>query len=109
MLDYIEKTDNQLDKLILGLPYYGYDWPVEDELINSETTGYGIARIYSDAKTMSEQYGYNYSDDSQSAWFNYNNSAWHQCLYDDSLSLSTKYEYIKSDTIDSFGAIVVTE
>ena len=103
MLDYIDKTDNQLDKLILGLPYYGYDWPVEDELINSETTGYGIARIYSDAKTMSEQYGYNYSDDSQSAWFNYNNSAWHQCWYDDSLSLSTKYEYIKTLDIKGVG------
>ena len=28
--DYIDKTNGQLDKLILGLPYYGYDWPVEN-------------------------------------------------------------------------------
>ena len=42
--DYLDKTNNQTDKLVLGLPYYGYDWPVVNDLINSETTGYGTAR-----------------------------------------------------------------
>ena len=103
MSDYINKTDNQLDKLILGLPYYGYDWPVENEVINSESIGYGVARIYSDAESMSGQYGFNYHNDSHSPLFSYNNNDWHQCWYDDSLSLSAKYEYIKELNINGMG------
>ena len=103
MSDYINKTENQLDKLILGLPYYGYDWPVENGVINSETTGFGVAKVYSEAESMSNQYGYNYSEDSQSPWFSYNSNSWYQCWYDDSLSLSSKYEYVKELNINGIG------
>jgi len=101
--DYINKTNNQLDKLVLGLPYYGYDWPVENTSMNSETTGPGVAKVYSEAQSMSNQYGYSYSQDSHSAWFNYYNNSWHQCWYDDSLSLSTKYQYAKNVELQGVG------
>ena len=52
--DYLSKTNNQSNKLILGLPYYGYDWPVETSIINSNTTGNGVARTYSNAQDMSD-------------------------------------------------------
>ena len=39
--DYLSKTNNQNDKLILGLPYYGYNWPVLNEQINSFTIDLG--------------------------------------------------------------------
>jgi spore germination protein len=104
MYDYISKTNNQLDKLILGLPYYGYDWPVQNNSQNSETIGYGVAKIYSQAELMSDIYGYNYNQDSHAPWFSYNyDNSWYQCWYDDSLSLANKYDYIKNLNIQGAG------
>ena len=101
--DYIAKTNGQLDKLILGLPYYGYDWPVINDDMNSETTGSGIARFYSDAQDMSEYYGHSFDYLSNAPWFSYNTNNWQQCWYDDSLSISTKYEYAKEIDLKGVG------
>ena len=58
--DYIDKTNGQLGKLILGLPYYGYDWPVVSSIIGASTTGYGTAKTYSEAESLTQQYEYNW-------------------------------------------------
>ena len=92
--DYIEKTQNQLDKIILGLPYYGYDWPVQDNIINSETTGYGSARFYEESVQLFSEWGYNVDNQSNSQWIPYESELeWRQSWYDDSLSLSIKYQF----------------
>ena len=101
--DYVNKTNGQLDKLILGLPYYGYDWPVLNDNINSETTASGIARFYSDAKEMSDSYGYSFDYLSNAPWFSYNTNNWQQCWYDDSLSISAKYNYTKESDLKGVG------
>ena len=101
--DYIEKTNGQLDKLILGLPYYGYDWPVETQFINSETTGSGSAILYSSAQGLSDYYTYNYDQPTESIWFPYMDTSWRQCWYDDSLSLSIKYQYAKDLNLNGVG------
>jgi len=101
--DYINKTNGQLDKIILGLPYYGYDWPVENSNINSNTTGNGSARIYSDASMMSQNYGNLWDASSSSVWFTYQQSNWQQCWYDDSLSLSNKYQFAIDRNLSGVG------
>ena len=100
--DYINKTNGQLDKLILGLPYYGYDWSVESSTSNSTTTP-GVARIYTNAISISNEYGYNYNDESHSAWVGYYDDNWQQCWYDDSSSLSNKYQYAKNENLKGIG------
>ena len=101
--DYIDKTSGQYDKIILGLPYYGYDWPVVDNSINSQTTDYGVARTYASAQLISEEYGNNWDGSSNSVWIPYQNSNWQQCWYDDSLSLSNKYQFAKDNNLQGVG------
>ena len=101
--DYLIKTNNQRDKLILGLPYYGYDWPVLDNIINSETTSQGIAKTYEQATAMQQVYGNNYSNESNAPWITYNTTNWHQCWYEDSLSISSKYRYAKNNNLAGVG------
>ena len=101
--DYLDKTNNQTDKLILGLPYYGYDWPVVNDMINSETLGYGTPRTYAEAKNLSQLHGNFWNELSTSAWFTYSNSQWRQTWYDDSLSLSLKYQFAKEKNLKGIG------
>ena len=101
--DYINKTEGQLDKLILGLPYYGYDWPVEDALINSNTTGSGDAKTYEQAISMANTYGYLYDEPTNAPWISYNINNWQQCWYDDSLSISIKYKFAKDNGLKGVG------
>ena len=101
--DYVNKTNNQLDKLILGLPYYGYDWPVVSSLENANTSGSGEAKTYTQANNMANIYGSSYNETSNAPWISYNDSNWQQCWYDDSLSISIKYEYAKSSNLAGVG------
>ena len=102
--DYIQKTDSQLDKIILGLPYYGYDWPVVDNSPNSFTTGSGLAQTYSLAEPMAQNFGYIWNNESNTAWFSYQDALeWRQCWYDDSLSLSHKYQFAIDNQLSGVG------
>ena len=101
--DYINKTNGQLDKLILGLPYYGYDWPVVSALEGANTSGSGEAKTYTQANNMADIYGSTYNETSNAPWISYNDSNWQQCWYDDSLSISTKYEYAKNNNLRGVG------
>ena len=103
--DYLNKTNNQTDKLILGLPYYGYDWDVVDSSINSETMSYGIAKTYAEARMLDEYYGSYWDQSSNSAWLTYYDDtwAWNQCWFDDHLSLSNKYAFAKELELQGIG------
>ena len=101
--DYLNKTSYQTDKLILGLPYYGYDWPVLDSFMNSETTSQGIAKTHEQAMNLKDVHGSNYNNDSNAPWISYNSSNWQQCWYEDSLSISSKYSYAKNNDLAGIG------
>ena len=103
--DYLNKTNNQNNKIILGLPYYGYDWDVTDNTMNSETIAYGIAKTYAEAKDLSETYDPFWDDISNSAWISYYDDTWtwSQCWFDNNLSLSNKYEFAKNNNLQGIG------
>jgi len=101
--DYIYKTGNQSEKLILGLPYYGYDWPVSSSLINSTTTGLGSPRTYSSCESLLNNYSSIWNTLSNSFWIPYLDNSWQQVWYDDSLSLSIKYNYAKNMNLGGVG------
>ncbi len=90
--DYLSKTGNNTDKIILGLPYYARDWPVDDSTKYAATRGSGKAQVYSAAAGMAQTYGRKWDPNSSSPWFNYQDNGTRQVWYDDSLSLSLKYE-----------------
>lgn len=80
-------------KIIMGVPYYGYDWPVESSVKQAKTTGTGTPKTYSIAKQDAQKNGRQWHATFLSPWYSYNNgSSWQQCWYDDSISLRAKYE-----------------
>jgi spore germination protein YaaH len=90
-------------KLLLGVPYYGYDWPTETGDMGSNTTGSGTARIYYYAYQEALTYGRIWDDQSLTPWYRYYTTGWHQCWYDDSASLDVKLGLVIDSIIHGAG------
>jgi len=90
-------------KLLLGVSYYGYDWPTETGDMGSNTTGTGNARIYYFAYQEALGYGRIWDDQSLTPWYRYNTAGWHQCWYDDSVSLDVKLGLVIDSLIQGAG------
>jgi len=88
-------------KLLLGLPYYGFQWPTQAETTHSSTAGYGEALYYVDAPGRAAQNGYRWDAESQTPWYRFNNGGWNQGWFDDDTSLLLKCG--KAQTYDFLG------
>ncbi len=76
--------------LLLGVPYYGYDWPVVDNAAGSATTGQATARTYSAMRGLLATNSAEWSEQYLVPWMTYQSSGWRQIWYDDERSLSHK-------------------
>ena len=98
------------DKLILGVPYYGYDWPVTSTVPNAtvraDKTKYGAVKsvTYASARTFlaSHPEVIRYYDGLEgSAFYSYwdaSHATYRQVYFEDERSAAAKYEYaIASD------------
>jgi spore germination protein YaaH len=101
--DYLNKTNNQADKIILGLPYYGFEWPTSSGTAGASTTGTGSAKFYSEMESNALSFGKLWHAQSQTPWYKYQNSGWVQGWYDDSLSLSLKYDFAMNQNLKGVG------
>lgn len=90
-------------KVLLGVPYYGYDWPTQTGDMGSNTTGSGTARIYYYAYQEALVYGRIWDDQSLTPWYRYYTTEWHQCWYDDSASLDVKLGLVLDSVIQGAG------
>jgi|TARA_B100001996_G_scaffold70501_3_gene51630 spore germination protein YaaH len=98
--DYLNKTNNQSNKLIIGCPYYGFEWPTSSESSGASTIGNGSAKFYAEMEGNALSYGKLWDEVSQTPWYRYQNPNWFQGWYDDSLSLAYKYDYaIENDLL----------
>ncbi len=91
------------EKMILGIPYYGYDWPTNDNTKGSSTTGSGSAVLYKYAVSNASTYGYLWDDYSLTPWYTYYSSSYHQCWYDDSSSIYIKLQMAKDSSLQGAG------
>ena len=92
------------EKLLLGLPWYGYDWPVTGASRKSSTTGTGTSRVFSAAETLATQYSKTFDELTSSAWVSYTSSSlWRQLWYDDNESLIMKYDFAASKNLAGIG------
>ena len=103
LLDYLEKTDHQSEKLIMGYPYYGFEWPAVSNLPGATTTGTGDAQFYLEMEGSALSFGKLWHESSQTPWYNYENNGWYQGWYDDSLSLSLKYDLAIENDLKGIG------
>jgi spore germination protein YaaH len=91
-------------KLLLGVPWYGYDWPVESSTRKSATTGTGTSRTYYAALLLSETWGKTFDGLTGVPWVSYQSSSqWRQMWFDDSLSLAVKNDLVKSMDLAGIG------
>ena len=104
-VDYYLKEGDEKNKLIVGLPYYGDKWQTENALIPGSVKKFSSHDSYSKVK---EQIGatHNLSFDTISAtrYHNYQNDGiYKQLWFDDSLSLSHKYDWVKKKKLSGIG------
>ena len=100
--DYINET-GQPEKLILGCPYYGYQWPTVSGEKGAPTTSTATAKIYSSAKTLASTHGRRWDEESLTPWYRFENNGWTQGWYEDSLSLSHKYALVQAENLKGVG------
>jgi len=82
------------DKIILGAPLYGYDWPANSTLPGAATLGTGKTVLVEYAISNAATYGRHWDSNSHSPYYYYSlNGTWHQCWYDDNESLGLKFRY----------------
>ena len=100
---YLSVTGNNTSKIILGNPYYGYEWPATSGNKGANTTGTGSAVFFNVAESKALSYGKRWDSDAQVPWYRFENPNWIQGWYDDSLSLSKKYDFIISKNLAGIG------
>ncbi len=82
------------EKIVLGLPLYGYDWPASSCDPYSDTTGSGKARTVSDITNNYESYGVKWDPDGHVPYITYTSSGvCHQIWYENATSLAMKIDY----------------
>lgn len=90
-------------KLLLGVPYYGYDWPVTGSAAGAATLGRATARTYAAVSTMLPQRTRQWSETFLNPWISYEISGWRQLWYDDAESLEYKYRLAKNLDLAGIG------
>ncbi|HOW97679.1 MAG TPA: glycosyl hydrolase family 18 protein, partial [Kiritimatiellia bacterium] len=88
-------------KLLLGCPYYGYDWPTVSHAMHADTTGDGTARQYPSAESYAGTYGYNWDTNSLTPYVLY--GSYRQLWYDDTNSLGLKYDFVNMKELAGIG------
>ncbi|GEM_PF-1705221 len=107
--DYINGTygvgDSKKYKLLLGVPYYGYDWPAQKCEIPTSQRANASAVIYSTAVDKAAQYNREWDNYSQTPFYDYNcyTSYPHQAWYDDDVSIGLKYDKVNQYNIGGTG------
>jgi len=101
--DYLNKTNNQAEKLIIGYPYFGFEWPATSSSAGASTTDNGTAKFYAEMEGNALSYGKLWHESSQTPWYRYQNPNWVQGWYDDSLSLSLKYDFAINNNLLGVG------
>lgn len=103
--DYV--TDVGLERasrLVLGVPYYGYDWPSVDESVPGTQTGNATARTYTQVLTRTAAGAPAWDEDSSTPYFIYAElSGTHQLWFDDAESLRAKYVAAKDAGLGGVG------
>lgn len=92
------------NKLILGLPWYGYDWPTVSDAKEADTRGSANSMTTEAAMKNAETYGRRYDIIAESPYYVYQTGeAIHQAWYEDPASLSIKYQYAMQQGLAGIG------
>ena len=89
-------------KVILGVPYYGYDWPTNGPGLGAAATGPKAPLSYS--QIASANHPVYWDPATQTAWTSYQvGTQWHQTWFDDPTSLALKAQLAQTFHIAGMG------
>ncbi len=89
-------------KVILGVPYYGYDWPTSDGTRNAQPTG-GESPL-SAGQILASGHPTYWDPTTQTPWTSYQvGSQWHETFFDDPTSLALKAQLAANYHIAGLG------
>lgn len=110
--DFIQVVPKQ--KIILGVPFYGYDWPTFDESPMSETrkdsANYGSPALSSYKRSMEivkeKNLKISWDEDAQVPWFAYKDTdknTYHEVYFENEKSLAKKLELLLTNDLGGIG------
>ena len=106
-IDYHLKAGVPSSKLLIGLPYYGYEWETVSNTVTSNTTGnFSSSRTYSYVKNNASGNYTNrqYDQQSETPYYIYNTGTnWRQAFVCDEESLGERYDVVKQLDIAGIG------
>lgn len=104
LTQYGTVTQNNPEKLILGVPYYGNHWTTVSSAARSAMIDYvGSTRFYND-EPNSQNYGLLWESLSQTPWYRWHDgSTWHQVWFDNADSLGLKYDLALDHDLQGVG------
>jgi spore germination protein YaaH len=97
-------TQNNPHKLILGLPYYGYEWITSGGQARASVISGEGSTFYHEYQSGANTYGEIWDAQSQSPWYKYyDGDDWHQVWCDNDSSLGLKYDLAQSNNLKGVG------
>jgi spore germination protein YaaH len=98
--DYLSKVPPQ--KLLLGVPFYGYDWPTQNDekgsVVVSSPQGPKVSCYARSIETAQKNNSsINFDDESKSVWFSYfdkQHHTWRQVWFENEKSLGLKFDLV---------------
>jgi spore germination protein YaaH len=109
LLDYINAYLDKVppEKLILAVPYYGYDWPTQSKTVNSPVAAGNVKILsYAEIAEQSQKLTVNWDDSTQTPWYNYVDPETKQTRvvhFENVRSLGVKYDFINKRNLQGMG------
>lgn len=101
--DYLAVAGASRQKIILGLPLYGFDWPTVDASVPGDATATAPSIKWKEAQEGAAKYGRKWDADADSPYYTYNNGAWHQVWYPDVEDMNARFDYINDQALGGVG------
>lgn len=106
MEGYLKKVDPK--KIILGVPFYGYDWPIKESTDSASYKDDGIVKMlsYAEIASSSAQYEISWNETTQTPYFQYvdqRDKKLREVHFDNSRSLAAKFDYINKKNLQGVG------
>ena len=98
-------------KIVMSVPFYGYEWPTVSGELGARTRGRGHTISYAPVETsqlssqtsareLAAQHGLQRDPASNSPYYAYQDSTgWHQGWFEDEESLSAKYRFVQENNL----------
>ncbi len=91
-------------KLMIGLPWYGYNWPVSSTARKATATAAGVAATYAATENLSKTYTKVFDQTTKVPWMSYTlSNVIHQVWFDDLMSYGYKYDLVNARDLAGIG------